>query len=149
MAKVERERQAEIARAAAERAEQLRAAIEAAWNVPFLLNANISEDLFRAVKTEAGYECGRRIRNLVKYDIRSPGVLYGTNTGDSALLRFTQWGVKVSKTGTMIIWGDDAEAQNGFGVWLKVNYSCEVDLTSKKIVNVTMDQGRLPQPTVY
>jgi hypothetical protein len=149
MAKIERERQAEIARAAAERAEQLRAAIEAAWNVPFLLNANISEDLFRAVKTEAGYECGRRIRNLVKYDIRSPGVLYGTNNGDSALLRFTQWGVKVSKTGTMTIWGDDAEAQNGFGVWLKVNYSCEVDLTSKKIVNVTMDQGRLPDPTVH
>ena len=57
--------------------------------------------------------------------------------------------MKVSKTGTMIIWGDDAEAQNGFGVWLKVNYSCEVDLTSKKIVNVTMEQGRLPQPTVY
>jgi len=149
MAKIERERQAEIARAAAERAEQLRAAIEAVWNVPFLLNANISEDLFRAVKTEAGYECGRRIRNLVKYDIRSPGVLYGTNNGDSALLRFTQWGVKVSKTGTMTIWGDDAEAQNGFGVWLKVNYSCEVDLTSKKIVNVTMDQGRLPDPTVH
>ena len=70
-------------------------------------------------------------------------------TEDSALLRFTQWGVKVSKTGTMIIWGDDAEAQNGFGVWLKVNYSCEVDSTSKKIVNVTMDQGRLPDPTVY
>ena len=58
-------------------------------------------------------------------------------------------GSKVSKTGTMTIWGDDAEAQNGFGVWLKVNYSCEVDLTSKKIVNVTMDQGRLPNPTVY
>jgi hypothetical protein len=24
-----------------------------------------------------------------------------------------------------------------------------VDLTSKKIVNVTMDQGRLPDPTVH
>jgi hypothetical protein len=148
MAKIEHERQAEIARAATERAEQLRAAIEAAWSVPFLLNANISEDLFRAVKTEVGNECGRRIRNLVKYDIRSPGVFYGTNNGDSALLRFTQWGMKVSKTGTMTIWGDDAEAQNGFGVWLKVNYSCEVDLRSKKVVNVTMDDGRLPNPTV-
>jgi hypothetical protein len=149
MARLERERQAEIARAKAERDEQFRAAVEAAWKVPFLLNVNISEDLFRAVKNESSYECGRRIRNLVKYDIRSPGVLYGTNNGDSALLRFTQWGVKVSKTGTMTIWGDEAEAQNGFGVWLKVNYSCEVDLASKKIVNVTMDNGRLPDPTLH
>jgi len=149
MAKIERERQAEIARAKAEREEQFRATVEATWKVPFLLNVDISEDLFKAVKNESSYECGRRIRNLVRYDIRSPGVFYGTNNGDSALLRFTQWGVKVSKTGTMTIWGDEAEAQNGFGTWMKVNYSCEVDLASKKIVNVTMDPGRLPDPTLH
>jgi hypothetical protein len=88
-----------------------------------------------------------QIKNLVTYDIRSPGTFYGTNSGNSALLRFTRWQVRVSQTGTITIRGDDAEAQNGFGTWLKVNYSCEVDLASKKIVNVSIDPGRLPDPT--
>jgi hypothetical protein len=147
MAEIERQRQAEIARQKAEKEEQWRASVQAAWNVPFLLNTNISEDLFRAVKNEVSSACGRKIRNQVKYDIRSPGTFYGTNTGDWAILRFSQWSVKVSKAGTITIWGDDAEAQNGFGNWLRVNYSCEVDLASKKIVNATIDMGRLPDPT--
>src|SRR5262249_33102999 len=58
MAEIERERQAEVARAAAERAEQWRSSVEAAWKVPFLLNTNISEDLFKAVKNEVGFACG-------------------------------------------------------------------------------------------
>jgi hypothetical protein len=147
MAEIERERQAAVARVAAERAEQWRASVQAAWKVPFLLNTNISEDLFKAVENEVGSACGRKIKNLVTYDIRSPGTFYGTNSGNSALLRFTRWQVRVSQTGTITIRGDDAEAQNGFGTWLKVNYSCEVDLASKKIVNVSIDPGRLPDPT--
>jgi len=72
MARIERERQAEIA-ARQPSGQKVAVRIKAAWNVPFLLNASISEDLFRAVKTRlvmnAVAESG-----TVKYDIRSPGV---------------------------------------------------------------------------
>ena len=144
MKEIERQRQAEIERARAEQAEKWRSAVQVAWNVPFVLGADISEDLFKAVDRAVGFDCARQIKNQVKYDIRSPGVLYGTNSGDWAILRFDRWSAKPTKDGTIRIRGDNAEAQNGFGNWLRVNYSCEVDLASKKIVGTTIDMGRLP-----
>jgi hypothetical protein len=39
--------------------------------------------------------------------------------------------------------GDDAEAQNGFGNWIRVNYSCTVNATSKRIMNATLNNGKL------
>jgi len=115
---------------------------KAAWNVPFLLNANISEDVFRAVKTEAGYECSRRIRNLVKYDIRSPGVLYGTNNG--ILLCFASpSGSGRSPSRHHDHLGRRADARTAWRL-AEVNYSCEVDLTVKKDRQRDDGQGLCP-----
>jgi hypothetical protein len=104
----------------------------------------VSEEFFNYLKLEVSYRCQQQIQAQVKYEIRSPGVLYGTNTGAGALLRFSRWSKYVSDDGTITIRGDEAEAQNGFGNWLKVNYSCTIDVATKQVKYATISDGRLP-----
>jgi hypothetical protein len=104
----------------------------------------VTEEYFRHLNhDDVHFECDQAIKRLVKYDIRSPGVLYGTNTGMWAFLRFDRWSKRVANDNTIKIYGDEAEAQNGFGNWVRINYSCTIDLGTKKVLRATLDNGRL------
>ena len=59
------------------------------------------------------------------------------------LLRMSRWSGKVSPNNTILIAGDEAEAQNGLGNWLRVNYTCTVDLSNNTVKHATLNQGRL------
>jgi hypothetical protein len=78
--------------------------------------------------------CERSVKNAAQYD-----------------LRWTTWGLVFSHSRrngidpTIKLIGDMAEAQNGFGNWVRVNYTCTFDLNTKTVINVTMERGRLPQ----
>lgn len=104
----------------------------------------VTEEYFKHfVTAEVMVACANEIRRLVKYDIRSPGTFYGTNSGQWAILRFDRWGKHVDKDNNVLIAGDEAEAQNGFGNWLRINYSCWVNVATKKPVHAMLDQGRI------
>jgi hypothetical protein len=89
-------------------------------------------------------DCMMEIKKLVKYDIRAPGVLWGHSSGDFAILRFTRFSERVAKDGTITVGGDDAEAQNGIGNWMRVNYTCIIDPEANTVKRVTLNPGRLP-----
>lgn len=110
------------------------------------IGEDVSEEFFKYIHHEVLFECQQLIKTLVKYDIRSPGIFSGTNDSRSMffLLRFDRWSRYVASNGTIKLYGDAAEAQNGFGNWIPVNYSCTVDITNKTIVDGRLDNGRLP-----
>ena len=91
------------------------------------------------------YHCQEAIKGLVKNDIRAPGIMWGTNSSRDMtfLLRMSRWSGKVSSNNTILLAGDEAEAQNGLGNWLRVNYTCTVDLSNNSVKGATLDQGRL------
>ena len=39
--------------------------------------------------------------------------------------------------------GDQAEAQNGLGNWMRVTYSCTVNIDTKTVTDASLDNGRL------
>jgi hypothetical protein len=59
----------------------------------------VSEEFFNYIYPETAFYCGQAIKRLVKYDIRSPGVMWGTNSGDSPLflLRMSRWSTRRSR----------------------------------------------------
>jgi hypothetical protein len=107
------------------------------------IGEDVSEEYFKYILREVHFDCQEQIKRLVKYDIRAPGVLWGTNQGDSVFLRFTRWSARVASDGTIRLYGDNAEAQNGFGNWVRINYSCTVNVATKSVRRATLDQGRL------
>jgi hypothetical protein len=42
---------------------------------------------------------------------------------------------------TLTLRGDNGEAQNAFGSWLRVAYQCTFDPDTKTVVNPTMDSA--------
>jgi hypothetical protein len=106
----------------------------------------VSEEFFNYIYPETAFYCGQAVKRLVKYDIRSPGVMWGTNSGDSPLflLRMSRWSTRVAPDNTILLAGDEAEAQNGFGNWMRVNYTCTIDPASKTVKRATLNEGRLP-----
>jgi hypothetical protein len=105
----------------------------------------VSKEFFEYIYPEMAFECGQEIKRFVKYDIRSPGLMWGHNSGSDPmfLLRMSRWSTRVAPDNTILLAGDDAEAQNGFGNWMRVNYTCTVDLASKTVKRATMSEGRL------
>jgi hypothetical protein len=77
--------------------------------------------------------CARAVENAAKYD-----------------LRWTSWGKFYSADGIahpdgkILFHGDEAEAQNGFGGWVRVNYFCVFDPKTKQ-AEVSIKSGRLPK----
>jgi hypothetical protein len=59
------------------------------------------------------------------------------------LLRFDRWSKLVGNDNTIRIAGDAAEAQNGLGNWVRANYSCTVNIDTKTVMDVTLNDGRL------
>ena len=105
----------------------------------------VSEEYFDWINSKMQFECQQRIKQIVHYDMRTPGIFSGTNSTDSVffLLRFSRWSKFVADDNTIRIRGDEAEAQNGFGAWMRVNYSCTVNINTKTMVDVSLNDGRL------
>jgi hypothetical protein len=106
----------------------------------------VSSDFFDYIHAETSYDCVQAIKRFVKYDIRSPGALWGKNTGDSMLflLRMSRVSKKVAADNTIMLAGDEAEAQNGFGNWVRVSYTCTINLADKSVKRASIENGRLP-----
>jgi hypothetical protein len=106
----------------------------------------VSEEFFNYIHSETAFRCQQAVKRLVKYDIRSPGIMWGTNSGDSLmfLLSMSRWSKYVASDNTIFLRGDKAEAQNAFGNWIRANYSCTIDLASKAVKDATLNEGRLP-----
>src|SRR5262245_32331722 len=78
--------------------------------------------------------CRRAIENSAKYDLRWTDSIWGRPKFNS-----------ITTTPVQIIFlGDEAEAQNGFGNWVRVRYSCSYDLNTKTVRGASLIQGRLP-----
>ena len=105
----------------------------------------VSEEYFKWLNSKMGFDCQQQIKRLVRNDMRSPGAFSGTNSMDSVffLLRFDRWSKHVAKDGTIRMRGDQAEAQNGMGNWMRVTYSCTVNIDSKTVTDASLDNGRL------
>lgn len=52
---------------------------------------------------------------------------------------------KNQKKGTVTYIGDKIQFQNGFGAYTNYIYQCDYDPTTKQIIDVRADPGRLPQ----
>jgi hypothetical protein len=106
----------------------------------------VTEEFFNYIYPQTAFECAQAVMRFVKYDIRSPGVLWGHNSGNSPLflLRMSRWSKQVASDNTILLAGDEAEAQNGFGNWMRVSYTCTVDLTNNTVKRATISDGRLP-----
>ena len=105
----------------------------------------ISQEYFKWLERKVAFDCQQAIKRRVSYNMRSDGIFYGENDMDSMnfLLRFDQWTKYVRKDNSVTIRGDRAEAQNGFGNWVRANYSCTFDINTHFIINASVDGGRL------
>jgi hypothetical protein len=102
----------------------------------------VTPEFFNWIRREmVAVDCGMEIKKLATYDFRSAGVFWGHNTGDWALVRFNRYSKQVSSRGTMLLAGDEGEAQNALGNWLRVGYTCEIDLTDMAVKHVTLSPG--------
>jgi hypothetical protein len=105
----------------------------------------VSEEYFKWIEGKMGFECQQQIKRLVRNDMRSPGLFSGTNSMDSVffVLQFNRWSKRVANDGTIKMRGDQAEAQNGLGNWMRANYSCTVNIDTKTVTDASIDNGRL------
>jgi hypothetical protein len=98
----------------------------------------VSEAYYQNVVRDALSPCSRAIEKSAKYDLR-------WSSSFLVMLRFSHYSTYRQRDGTLILSGDDAEAQNGFGNWVRIHYSCSFDPETKTVSNVTMDSGKLPE----
>jgi hypothetical protein len=95
----------------------------------------VSEQYFQYVKNgDAGWKCNIAIKNAAQYDLR------WTNWGAD----FSRWNKYARPDGYIQLVGDLAEAQNGFGNWVRVNYSCLFDPDRGVVISASIERGRLP-----
>lgn len=88
------------------------------------------------ISAEAEGPCKRLIEASVKYDVKWTGGWL-----DSLFTR-AKW---VDQKGELImLLGDSAQFQNGFGNYIRGRYVCVYDIRAKKPISVDMEPGRLP-----
>jgi hypothetical protein len=104
----------------------------------------VSQEYFDWISRKMSFECQQQIKRVVRNDMRTPGVFSGKNSMDSVffLLRFDRWSQRVASDGTIRMRGDQAEAQNGLGNWMRVTYSCTVNIGTKTVTDASLDNGR-------
>ncbi len=106
---------------------------------------NVSQEFFRYIEPKMAHACGKEIYHLIKYEIRSPGIFWGKNSGQNAafLLNYSRISRRVAEDGTIRLLGDEAEAQNGLGNWARISYSCTVDVATNSVRSATITNGKL------
>ena len=106
------------------------------------IGEEVTVEFFKYLKSEVNYDCTKEILQNVQYDIRAPGILYGTNHGSSVFLRFDHVSVKVNREGNIAIGGDSAEIQTNSGGWVHAKYLCFVNVNTKQVIEATIGSGR-------
>lgn len=86
---------------------------------------------------DAAVECGRPIEHFAKYDFEW---LDGWLTPKFSRLRWQD-----KEAGTIVYIGDQIKFQNGFGAWQRATYFCVFDTQLKEVVDVRVEEGRLPE----
>jgi hypothetical protein len=87
--------------------------------------------------------CKAAVEGLAQYDLRWTGRT--SKSYGFPQYRLTKGGSATDDlegADSIHLVGDRAEAQNGFGNWMRVNYSCTYDLRAGKVVDATLDAGR-------
>jgi hypothetical protein len=108
------------------------------------IGERVTTEFFDYVRKKRGFDCQQAIKRHAEYGIRSPGALYGTNSGDSVFfhLRFSRKSRTVDGDGNMDLAGDEAEAQNGIGNWVGVKYICTVNVRTLEVRDTMLTRGR-------
>jgi hypothetical protein len=80
---------------------------------------------------DARVACKRAVERQAKYD-----------------LRWTSWlsdfqVARDPRNGHIVLVGDEAQAQNGFGAWVRMSYGCSYDPRSKRLLEAYLQPGRL------
>jgi hypothetical protein len=96
-----------------------------------------SEEYFNQVYADAAWPCKTAIENSAKFDLRW--------TQSWIARYFNRWNSVAREDGHLILVGDTAEAQNGFGGWVRVHYRCEFDPASKKVINASFEPGKIAE----
>jgi hypothetical protein len=92
-------------------------------------------------RVEVEVACGKAIEKVVKFGIRYEAVMFGL-----IHLPNFEYGTKNPlPNGHKIIGGDNAEAQNEMGNWVRVHFKCEYDPETKQVFNATVEPGKMPQ----
>ena len=98
----------------------------------------ITPTYYKQVHDDALWVCMKAVERSAKYDFRWTKTLFGTQ-----LPTFDRWNKHQRQDGHILLYGAEAEAQNGFGNWVRVNYRCEFDPAAKKVLDAQLSQGRL------
>jgi hypothetical protein len=64
-----------------------------------------------------------------------------TNWFVDAPFSFLRWADK--EKGVITFIGDEVQFQNGFGAWIRHNYTCDFDPATKTVTNVQVNEGKL------
>jgi hypothetical protein len=105
---------------------------------PPAIGEEVPEAYYKQVKDDAWWDCMKAVERSAKYDLRWTKTFLGTQ-----LPTFDRWNKYQRQDGHVVLYGDEAEAQNGIGNWVRVNYRCEFDPAAKRVVEVELNQGRL------
>jgi hypothetical protein len=98
----------------------------------------MSEASFNQLYPDAYYACQKAIENYAKYDLRWTDTWLNPRFRDSVMSKYVH-----PADGLMLFYGDNAEAQNGFGGWARINYWCAYNPFTKKVEKASFEQGRL------
>jgi hypothetical protein len=82
-------------------------------------------------------KCKSAIEDAAQYDLRWPG---GWLT--SVL---TRWNATAREDGYIRFSGDNAEAQNLVGLWVRVTYHCLFDPDSRTVIGVSLERTKIPR----
>jgi hypothetical protein len=101
-----------------------------------VVGEKMTEGYIRYVQDDLKAEknCRREIENLAKYDLK----------WTSWTTTFEYNNANARADGYVRFIGDNAQAQNGFGGWVRVNYECLYDPSNQQVARVKMDNGKLP-----
>jgi hypothetical protein len=104
------------------------------WTTPSV-GEELKDGYLKYVKDhrQGNENCKKAIADMAKYDIK-----WTDRTEFQYVNKYARM------DGYVLLSGDNAQAQNGFGNWIRVNYKCLYDPTSKRVIEATMNNGRLP-----
>ena len=81
-------------------------------------------------------KCKSAVENAVQYDLR------WTESSNSS--RWNRWNKYARSDGYIQFNGDRAEAQNGFGNWVRITYWCLFDPDNRTVISASVERGKLP-----
>jgi len=80
--------------------------------------------------------CPDRIERYAKNDFR-------WTDDDMFEPKFSKFRIKDEKNGIVTYIGDDLMFQNGFGAWVNVRYTCDINVKTETVLTVNVMEGRL------